>query len=109
MPRSLLLLVGSAPGTLANPAPRPCARTGTCAALGVCSGACTDAQAHADLETAPQPNRPPRRVARLADGPIVPPRQYDLMRAAVWAPAPMPATRPGADDHKRYASRGHGC
>ncbi len=36
-------------------------------------------------------------------------RQYDLMRAAVWAPAPMPATRPGADDHKRYASRGHGC
>lgn len=35
--------------------------------------------------------------------------QYDLMRAPVWTTSPAPATRAGADDHKRIDSRGYRC
>ncbi|GKS97013.1 hypothetical protein [Acidovorax sp. SUPP2825] len=39
----------------------------------------------------------------------VEPAQYDRMRAPVWTTNPAPATRAGADDHQRIASRGYRC
>ena len=41
--------------------------------------------------------------------PITPPPQYDVMRAPVYAPAPMGSDRPGANDHRACPSRGHLC
>lgn len=42
-------------------------------------------------------------------GKKVPPNQYDVMRAPVYAPPPMASVRPGADDHLRLKSLGHFC
>lgn len=37
---------------------------------------------------------------------LVPPAQYDHMRAPVWTQTLSAPARAGADDHKRHASRG---
>lgn len=42
-------------------------------------------------------------------GVVVPPRQFDIMRAPVYQPGPGPALRPGALDFQRYPSVGVRC
>ncbi|WCM88539.1 hypothetical protein [Acidovorax sp. NCPPB 3576] len=39
----------------------------------------------------------------------VEPAQYDRMRAPVWTTNPAPATRAGANDHRRIDSRSYRC
>jgi hypothetical protein len=40
---------------------------------------------------------------------VAQPRRLDVMRGGIWRPYPGPAMRPGADDHRRYASHGARC
>lgn len=54
-----------------------------------------------------RPRGPVQPARRAAD--LVPPAQYNRMGAPVWRPASAPAGRPGADDHKRFESRGFRC
>lgn len=64
------------------------------------------------------PARPPGLGPRPADGPAInyddlgtalPRTHHHLLSGAVWKPAPQVTARPGADDHKRYASLGVRC
>lgn len=40
---------------------------------------------------------------------VTPPRQFDVMHAPPYVPQADTALRPGAQDHRRYASRGDRC
>ena len=40
---------------------------------------------------------------------VVPPAQYDRMRAPIWTATPAAPARPGALDHARIESRGYRC
>ena len=53
----------------------------------------------------PAGSRPPQ--PRPAN--VVPPPQYDRMRAPIWTATPAAPARPGALDHARIESRGYRC
>ena len=53
----------------------------------------------------PAGSRPPQ--PRPAN--VVPPPQYDRMRAPIWTATPAAPSRPGALDHARIESRGYRC
>ncbi len=59
------------------------------------------------LGGAPEPA--PRARPKPYVGQVVPPRQFDVMRAPPYTGAPAPAARLGALDFQRFASHGVRC